>query len=208
MKKNVMLAALALVSTIVLAQHKQVSPDQIATRQSDRMKSVLLLTDTQYASVKTINGKYAEKQMTLRNDQNLSREARHEKMKSLREEKNVELQQVLTKDQQVKWKEFQSAQVKKRLHRKDGNAQHLKEALSLTDDQFTKVQAVNKEFLEKKSEIKNNSSLSQEASKAALKKLKDEHETKLKGVLTDAQFQQWLSLKSEHKTTKGKKRDH
>ncbi|MEJ0055228.1 MAG: hypothetical protein WDN75_05975 [Bacteroidota bacterium] len=72
MKKNMMLAGLMMVSTIIFAQHHKRDASGMAAKRSEKMKTELSLTDDQYAKVKAINEKYAASYAKLRSDTSLT----------------------------------------------------------------------------------------------------------------------------------------
>jgi hypothetical protein len=175
--------------------------------QVETMKKELVLTDQQYASIKDINAKYKGKHMALRGDSTLKSEAKHDQMKALHKDRQNEIQKVLTPDQQTKWKAYkkQQADLRKEKHKADKAERDakLKTELSLSDDQFNKLDATNKAFREKYREAKKNN-----ADKTAMKKLADEHEASLKSILSEEQFTKWKAHKEEKKAQLKKFRKH
>jgi Phage integrase, N-terminal len=103
MKKNVMLVALMMVSTIIFAQHPHGDPKAMADKRADRMKKELSLNDDQYGRVKGINEKFAESHVRLRADTALSVGTVRNRMKAMRTEQEAQLKSVLTADQWTKW---------------------------------------------------------------------------------------------------------
>jgi Spy/CpxP family protein refolding chaperone len=79
-----------------------------------RMKERLSLTDEQAAQVKAIMEKGQEESRTLREDKNLSKEDRREKMKEFRKAQVDEIDAVLTPEQRDKAKEMRKEQRKNR----------------------------------------------------------------------------------------------
>lgn len=79
----------------------------------------------------------------------------------------------------------------------------MKTELTLTDEQYTKVQAINLDFATKASAIKKEG-----ADKAAwgekMKPIKEEHAKALKEVLTPEQFTKYESIKDDMKKEKNK----
>lgn len=79
----------------------------------------------------------------------------------------------------------------------------MKTELTLTDEQYQQVQAINLDFATKASAIKQEG-----ADKAAwgekMKPIKDEHAKALKGVLTPEQFTKYESIKDDMKKEKQK----
>jgi hypothetical protein len=117
MKKSIVFLGLMLVSSVIFAQRGDFDPQEAATRQTEKMKTELALNDTQYASVKSINEDFANKQKTLRDNTALSREDKMKQMKTLSTEKDEALKKVLTAEQNTKWEAHRAKQGE---HKKGG----------------------------------------------------------------------------------------
>lgn len=87
------------------AQHKP-DPEKAAGKQTEWMKTELSLSDEQTAKVETINLNYSKKKKELR-------EQMRQQMKSLEQEKQKELSDVLTKEQLEKY-ETRKAEMKEK----------------------------------------------------------------------------------------------
>ena len=105
MKKNVMLGALMMVSTIIFAQHPrpQGDPKAMADKRAERMKTELGLNDDQYSRVKAITEKFAENNVKLRKDTALTVGTARNRMKELRTEQQAQFKSILTADQWTKY---------------------------------------------------------------------------------------------------------
>ncbi|WP_430933553.1 DUF4890 domain-containing protein [Saccharicrinis sp. 156] len=75
------------------------TPEDMAKKQTERMKEDLGLTDKQTTKIQSINLKYANKQQELRKNASGDREAMRESMKTIRDERMTELKKVLTEEQ-------------------------------------------------------------------------------------------------------------
>lgn len=75
---------------------------------------------------------------------------------------------------------------------------HMKEELSLNDGQYTKVYAVNLDFMEKAIDNRNSGKSKVEKAKR-LKALEDERDNKLKSVLSDDQYKKFIANKAENR---------
>lgn len=120
MKKSVVFLGLMIVSSVLFAQRK-FDPQAMAARQTETMKTELALNDTQYASVKSINEDFANKQGTLRDNSALSREDKTNQMRALRTEKDEALKKVLTADQNTKWEAYRAKQMENRKNGRRGS---------------------------------------------------------------------------------------
>lgn len=120
MKKSVVFLGLMIVSSVLFAQRK-FDPQAMATRQTEKMKTELALNDTQYASVKSINEDFANKQVALRGNSALSREDRTKQMRALRTEQNEAIKKVLTADQNTQWEAYRTKQMEQRKKERHGS---------------------------------------------------------------------------------------
>lgn len=199
MKKNVMLVIALLITSIAFAQTNHKGQ---RVGQTERMKEVLSLSDEQYATVKSVDKKYAEKFKELRQEKATARE----NYRKLHEEHQAEINKVLTEAQQQSWKEYraqQRAEHKKAFEdRRQKRASEFKSTLNLSDEQINKLKDTNKKFGEQRRELMKDSSLSKEEKKAKFKSLFGEHEAAIKEILTPEQYEKW---KSERKSHHGKK---
>jgi len=106
MKKNVMLAALMLVSTLLFAQRKHHHDRKGHDRPTEFMKKELLLTDDQYAKVKSINENFMKQFSAIRKDTAMSQGKAHAQTKKLRDNHQAQLRSVLNDPQWAKWTEL------------------------------------------------------------------------------------------------------
>lgn len=170
--KKVLLAALVMVGTVAFAQKKHGGDFHNGKRNSaERMKQELSLTDDQYNKVKALNEKYASEFSAIRQDTSLTRGRAKSKMNSLKTERKAELKKTLTSEQWTKWTAHKS--------REAVSADRMKQALSLTDDQYSKVKAINEKYVAKYSTVKT------------------EQEADLKKVLTPEQWKKWNDLSAK-----------
>ncbi|GAF04443.1 DUF4890 domain-containing protein [Saccharicrinis fermentans] len=111
------LIAILAISFSVEAQRPQKgkmgTPEEMAQKQTERMKESLNLSDEQEAKVKSINLEFAEKQQELVNSSSGDRTAMRESMKTIREDKKAALKKVLT-DEQYKKMETQEKETGER----------------------------------------------------------------------------------------------
>src|SRR6478609_6428970 len=102
MKKQLLVAGLMMVSTIIFAQ-RHYRGNHTGTGRADRMKKELSLNDDQYGKLKTIDKTFAERWTKLRADTAITVGSARNQMKHLREEHQEEVKGVLTADQWTKW---------------------------------------------------------------------------------------------------------
>ena len=200
MKKSFMLVVVMMISTIIFAQHKANDHKKQDGGQADKLKTELSLTDAQYASIKGIDKKYADKHAAIKKDSTLTKEKKFGQLKSLKDDKDKEVSAVLTPEQTAKWKALKAEKAeKKKEHREEAIASHeqkVKTDLALSDEQFSKFQAENKAYKDKIGALKKDDK-SKEKNGAEFKKLTTEHEAKLKTIFTDEQFTKWKAMKKD-----------
>ena len=171
------------------------------------MKTELALDDVQYKAVKAIGEEFAVKQSKVRQDSTVSKEAKHKQMKTLHQEKDAAIGKVLTVEQKNKWASLRSSRSDKhkaamgRKHHGE-RARRMQESLSLSDDQTSKIKAIDKEFGEKFRALRSDSSLARQGAQEKAKMLRQEYQTKTKSVLTEEQFKKWEIQKAERKRKK------
>ncbi len=203
MKKSVMLGVWMLSATFLFAQHHSKDAEQRASRHAERMKTELSLNDDQFASVKTINKKYANRHIAIRRDSSMTRDQKYEQFKDLRMERKEEIESVLTPDQKVKWEVARKKRTEKMREkaadRKAKRDKFLKEELALTDDQQTKMETARKSVKGKLDHLRANTSLSKDEKHAEMKQIRAEYESSVRQVLTDEQFNKWQQLKERRK---------
>lgn len=205
MKKSMIFIGLMMVSTVIFAQRKG-DPMERAARQAEHMKTELGLDDVQYKAVKAINEEHAGKLMKIRRDSMLSKDAKHQQMKTLQNERETALKKVLTEEQQKK--RVAKASDQRRDHgarmakHRANYGDRMQKELSLNEEQTAKLKAINREFGQKFRTLRNDSTMSKEYNKTRMKQLRDEHQEKVKSVLTEEQFKKLEKLRSDHKRRK------
>ncbi|MCW5910612.1 MAG: hypothetical protein KIT62_06030 [Cyclobacteriaceae bacterium] len=190
MKKSMMLVAGMIAGAVVFAQENQGERRGHSPRES--MKNVLMLDETQDATIRSINKKYAEDFAVLWHDSTQSREEKRQEIKSLRDKREKEINAVLTPEQNEKWKahkEARAAQQKERMKKAiEKRDARMKAELSLTDEQAEKLKAARKDYAEKTA------------------KLKAEHDAKVKSILTDEQLKKMKAKRSHQKHRRAPKK--
>jgi hypothetical protein len=201
MKKSILLSMAMMISVMIYAQHKEKDPAERAAHQTERMKSQLSLNDAQYASVKTINEKYAKKFSALRNDD--AKQEKRNEVKSLKDLRQQEINAVLTPEQQQKWQAYREQKQEQgkahRGERMDQRREDWKTALGLTDEQAKKMEAEQIKFHGLLKEIKANTTIDTPAKKLATEKVKQSHKKAVEEILTPDQFAKWKKIKREMK---------
>ncbi|MEJ7645347.1 MAG: hypothetical protein WKF87_12195 [Chryseolinea sp.] len=202
MKKQWILIVALMIGTNIFAQQKDAGKHRDG--RSEKMKSELSLNDAQYEGITAINEKYHTKHTALKADSTQSREQRSAKMKLLRGAQNKEIDSILTPEQKTKWEAYKSAQRQtgnQRTHKAGQNYENrLKAELSLTDDQFVKLQATNKAFREQLHLLKDNTDARVDRN-AEMGRIKGELEKSVKAILSPEQYQKWVAHREEMRRT-------
>lgn len=123
MKKSLMLVGAMMISTFIFAQDVT-APQRHRGNRGETMKTVLALDDKQMGSIEEINKKYHEKGQ--------------EQRKGLNDQRQAEINKVLTPEQSKKWADYKKERANKFATARD---QKLKKDLSLSDDQLTKLKS-------------------------------------------------------------------
>jgi hypothetical protein len=198
MKSTILIITALFVSVACFSQSGDELEDRGA-KNAGKLKKELNLNDDQYQKVKSINEKYADKITAAKADATKSKVA----VKSLKDEREADINAVLTKEQQAQWQAYRIEQKKKHDERKE-----FKKELNLSDDQKIKVKAINDDFKTKKEALMQDQQLTPAQRHEKMKVLKEDHKTKLQAVLTPEQFQMMKEEKEERKQEhKGKHHD-
>jgi hypothetical protein len=86
------------------------------------------------------------------------------------------------------------------------SSEFMKKSLLLTDDQYSKVKALNENFAKQFKVIRMDTAMTQGKARTQLKKLRDEHQAQLRSVLNDPQWAKWSDMKDKRKN--GRRHDH
>ncbi len=204
MKQYLMITGLMVICTIITFAQQKADPRDRAIHQAEKMKVALTLSDAQYDAIKAINETYTAKQAELRKDSAVSKEARYSRAKSLHQEREVAIRKQLTEEQNKKWTAQRSTYAHKARskHGQSDRATRMKENLSLTDEQASKLKEINKEFATQFRSVKSDSTLAREDSRKRMHELREDHRIRTKAILTDEQCQKWEALKEDRKRRK------
>jgi Spy/CpxP family protein refolding chaperone len=199
--KNAMFIVAMMTSTVIFAQSKASDPGERAIRQTERMKSILLLDDAQYASIKGINQKYAEKHSAFRNADTADREQKQKTMRDLQRERENEISAVLSPEQKTKWDAHKKEQMENRQKstgkKSSTHGERMKTELALSDEQFNKVQELNGDFKNRVNQLRNSGEGDEARRKIEYQKIKTERDAALKNILSPEQYEKWNTMKND-----------
>jgi Spy/CpxP family protein refolding chaperone len=103
-KLLLMLVISAMVSTVAIAQEKDVKQDRAEWEK--KMKDELKLTADQTVKYDALNKEYNDKIDALMSDASISKDVQKDKKMALKKEKETKLMEFLTPEQQAKYKEI------------------------------------------------------------------------------------------------------
>lgn len=127
--KKILLSAVIVSATVCVAgaqEQKNMQPPTQVAKQNDQqsyqarqaaewdnlLKTELKLTDEQATKIAAINKDFAAKKDAILKDATLSDDAKKEKKEALKKDKETKMNEVLTPDQQVKYKQLMDAKMK------------------------------------------------------------------------------------------------
>jgi hypothetical protein len=205
MKRNVVVVIAMMMTTFIYAQQKENAHPR--HQQKESMGKVLSLDDKQTEAIKGIQKKYADKFGAIRMDSTKSQEDKRSAGHSLKNEREAEIKSVLSPEQNEKWSTYKTERADQRKEQREKfmkeHEARMKTELSLSDDQAAKMKSANENFKTKIQELKKDD----KADREAFKKLKSEHESTIKSILSEDQFKKWKGHKSEmHKKGRGKRK--
>lgn len=73
----------------------------------------------------------------------------------------------------------------------------LSKELSLSEDQIQKVEVLNKEHVERLSEIRNNNQAAKQGNRQSMAEARQQYDATLQGLLTEAQYKQFQEMKQK-----------
>ncbi len=215
--KTMLVLTMAFAGTQTFAQQKQEKqwdPEQMAQKHTERLTERLDLSEEQAAKVKAIQLDAIADRQEARENGEWTKENRRAYMQQQRSEKEAELKEVLTDEQEQKWeelkKEFHGKHRKGHKGRRDSKefnpeasaakqTERMTENLHLSAEQAAQVKEIFLARAEARKEFRSEENKSREARKAARMQQHKQQEAALKEVLTEAQWTQWEQLKEERK---------
>jgi thioesterase domain-containing protein len=112
MKMNYILKSIFMLSLTLLlsigakaqdGQQTQMSPQELLDREAKQMKKQLLLTKEQVGKLEQVNKNTIAAMIELRNSQGMDRQARMEKMRNMRTDRESAIKEMLTAEQIEKY---------------------------------------------------------------------------------------------------------
>lgn len=145
--------------------------------------SQIELTDDQQDAIDNIRNSAREKRRDIFNNDELSREEKHEALKALRDSTQTEIQGVLTEGQLAEIERLKEERATERLNKR---IEHLTERLELSDAQANSIRSIFEAAHPQFEEIKN-SQATREEKREQMKVIRDQLNTDILEVLDDDQ---------------------
>ncbi len=176
------------------------------------MMKDLNLTDAQKAQMKANREEMKVKLDAIKANTSLTDDQRKQQKEALMLEQKAKMESILTTEQKAKMATSSLGQQGK--DRKDGKRGHegrgkgfekMKTELGLSNDQATKLKALNEQSHTQMKAIRENTSLSEDVKKEQMKAVKENAKTQRQSILTAEQIKKMEELKKNHKKTDRKK---
>jgi hypothetical protein len=106
------------------APKQQLTPAQKQAKMVQAYKEKLDLSDAQTRKLQAINQRQVKEMQAIRNDQNLTRDAKKEKMKAIHASREAEITALLNAEQKQK---YTAMQEKREARKQDGHKKHGKQ---------------------------------------------------------------------------------
>ena len=171
------------------------------------MSEELGLTEVQKEQLRQSGKEQAEARRAIREDESLTAEQKREKLRQLNQERQAKMREVLTPEQQEKFRELRQQQRERRRSRRGdggpGGGGRMAEELGLSDEQREQFRAMNEQQREQFEAIRNDESLSQEDRRAQMRELREARQARIEG---DFDSRAAGEVREDASGTKGKAR--
>lgn len=222
--KDLILTGVALAFTVMVsAQEKEKkTPEQRAETMTTKMAEKFELEGEKKEKLEKVNLEFTQSLEKVKNDKSLSKEQKKEKVKAIMDKRHTDLADVLTAEQLEELKKVEKEKMEKKQqmvekrkkerqvspadHAKK-KSDHLKQELSLSDDQYTKVYDLTLKVSEKIDVIKKDDTMDQEKKKKFIQGNMKDYRNEMKQILTGEQFERFKAMgkeRKEHMPPKGK----
>lgn len=217
MKKTMLLMLPFFVAIVAIAQppHGAGKPGKgPGAKPGMEMMKDLNLTPEQKASMQKLQDELRQQMQALNSNESITVKEQRDRREALLKKHKEAVDKLLTADQK---KQLADKRAKSRA--KAGEIQEqqmvkMAEKLQLSTDQIAKVKASHTAVKTKMDAVLKNDKLSRVERKAAMDKIKTEHEQAMAGILNAEQLKQWKELRQQgpkpgmHKGGKGMHRHH
>jgi len=195
------------------------TPEERAQFRTEKIAAELELTDAQKTKFAEISKASDAKKEAIKSDASLTEEQKREAFKANHEASKAQMKEVLTAEQLAK------LEAKKAEHRgqhagKKGEGKHeartaeekakmrtdrMTKEVSLTEEQQTKMTALNLSAIKKEEAVRNNTALTEDQKKEKMKEIREAQKSDFEALLSDEQKAALKDKKEHDKKDHGKK---
>jgi len=200
-------------------ENKERAGRQQFNKMNQKLKSELDLDEKQEISWDEIYNNYRVRFKDLKNDENIDREVKKEKAKSLFAELDKEVLSILNPEQQKEYrslvKENRGMAKEKHQKRQAGNSgqskgqnkgQNIKKELSLSEDQSEKWDKINTDYRLKMQDIRNGNDISTDSKRKDIENLMGEKNAEILAILDSSQQASYLQIVDERRAQANQRR--
>lgn len=195
--KKIMTVVLFLVSTISIAQKRQLSEEQKlqAKVNLEQYFEKLNLSEDQKTAYEAIAKKYGETLKFIK-ESGLSKQEKLKEAQRIQSDKDSELEQLLSKEQYLVYQNFKTEQRKKQMENYAGEFSKHISRLNLSEDQKTLYIEISKKYGDQLKALKN--SLESRFNKYRdYKSIQNNKNKEMKAVLSSKQYKVYLEIQNE-----------
>ena len=153
----------------------------------ENISTELNLTTDQQSKMKSIGEDYKKKMEDLDNQQSLSIKEYNDKKTTLRKEMMSKREAVLTKEQKDKLTSIKSERESRQKENAGKRFEMMKKNLSLTDEQASKISAMQNKMIADVSAIRKDEKLNDQEKKVRINKLREDLKLSTSKILTEEQ---------------------
>ena len=213
--KNLILTVAAVANTVFATAQEEdnKTPEERAKHLTEKMVETFEIEGNKKDKLEAINLDFVKATMDVNQDKNIEKEAKQEKMKAIAEKRHQALEAILTAEQLTDLKQKEQERLEKRKQmmekrkkektlspeeRAKKKTDHLKEELSLTDDQYTLVYDLTVKVSEKIYVIKKDDTMNEARKKEFVRGNMKDFENEMSKILTPEQFIKFKEVKKKH----------
>jgi len=160
------------------------------------LKKELNLTDAQADSIQKIKQRSAAKKKALSRRQRMEKTANRAERKALHEQRNDEIDDVLTDEQEDLLNDYRE---RKHIEARKEKLDQLKKQLNVSAEQASRLDAANEKFIQEAKALQ----LDEPSRQVKMKELRESFRNDVKSILTAEQFEEWKEFR---KMKRGKQR--
>ncbi|WP_132056112.1 hypothetical protein [Pseudocnuella soli] len=199
--KRIVTGALALLLMTSAVQAQKTEDKRGRQKQGTEQ---LNLTADQQARLKTIREAHRKQWQELQKQDNITVKEWKARRQELTQKQRTEMAAVLTAEQQQKLAKMQGERRNGMQGKGFGQKRQPMANLNLTNEQQSKMKAVNESFREKRQALRTNSVIAENQKQEQLKELAQQHRQEVKAILTKEQQQRMETLRNERRHKNGK----